>query len=63
MRHHAYVHADGVLAEVMCQVHLVGLTLPRAWELRYAHRFHRPDECIVHLEAAHLLLLDEDGWQ
>ncbi|WP_255286139.1 hypothetical protein [Nocardia mexicana] len=41
----------------------MGLTPARAWELRYIHRFHHPDECLVHLEAAYLLLPDEeDGW-
>ncbi|RDI55906.1 hypothetical protein [Nocardia mexicana] len=57
-----FVQADGKLAEFMCQVHLMDLTTARAWELRYIHRFHHPDECIVHLEAAYLLLQDDDGW-
>lgn len=51
-----FVYADGMLAEVMCQVHLLGLTVERARELRDIHREHRPDECVVHLEAACLLL-------
>ncbi|MEU2175782.1 hypothetical protein ABZ552_16280 [Nocardia sp. NPDC019219] len=46
-----------MLAEFMCQVHLLGLTAQRARELRHIHRFHHPDECIVHLEAAHLLIV------
>lgn len=32
----------------------------RTSELLYIHRHHHPDECIVHLEAACLLLI-EDG--
>ncbi|WP_245720850.1 hypothetical protein [Nocardia pseudovaccinii] len=52
--------ADGKLAEFMCQVSLMELTVERARELRQIHRFHHPDECIVHLEAAYLLLLAED---
>ncbi|WP_083905324.1 hypothetical protein [Nocardia transvalensis] len=55
----AFVHADGRLAEFMCQVYLMELTVERARELRYIHRFHSPDECIVHLEAAYLLLTEE----
>ncbi|MFF0488050.1 hypothetical protein ACWDSJ_36240 [Nocardia sp. NPDC003482] len=51
-----FVHADGALPEFMCQVHLLKLTRDRAEELRFIHRTHRPDECIVHLEAAYLLL-------
>ncbi|MFI2283521.1 hypothetical protein [Nocardia beijingensis] len=49
-----------MLAEFMCQVHLLDLTLERARELRYIHRLHRPDECIVHLEASCLLLSEDD---
>jgi hypothetical protein len=45
----------------MCQVHLMELTRHRARELRRIHRFHHPDECIVHLEAACLLVI-EDGF-
>lgn len=56
-----FVNADGILAEFMCQVHLLELTVDRAYELRHIHRFHRPDECVVHLEAAYLLL-DEGEW-
>lgn len=55
-----FVQADGMLAEFMCQVHLLELTPERAEELRYIHRFHRPDECIVHLQAAYLLLIEND---
>ncbi|WP_258562247.1 hypothetical protein [Nocardia africana] len=36
------------------------LTVERARELRHIHRFHHPDECLVHSEAAYLLLLDDD---
>ncbi|MFJ1457468.1 hypothetical protein [Nocardia sp. N2S4-5] len=60
LEHNAFVYADGMLAEVMCQVHLMELTFDRALELRHVHRFHHPDECIVHLEAAHFLMA-EDG--
>ncbi len=52
--------ADGKLAEFMCDVHLMELTPGRAFELRHIHRFHHPDECIVHLEAAYLLLIEDD---
>ncbi|MBF6340652.1 hypothetical protein IU450_32860 [Nocardia abscessus] len=55
-----FVYADGPLAEAMCQVHLLDLTVGRARELRDIHREHHPDGCVVHLEAAYLLLL-EDG--
>lgn len=61
MPERTFVQADGKLAEFMCQVHLMELTLDRAEELRYIHRQHHPDECIVHLEAAYLLLM-MDGW-
>ncbi|MBF6299085.1 hypothetical protein IU459_16265 [Nocardia amamiensis] len=60
MPERTFVQADGKLAEFMCQVHLMELTLERARELRYVHRFHHPDECIVHLEAAYLLLTEGD---
>ncbi|MCX4097395.1 hypothetical protein [Nocardia sp. alder85J] len=56
-----FVHADGKLAEFMCQVSLLELTVERARVLRHIHRFHHPDECRVHLEAAYLLLV-EDCW-
>ncbi|WP_280271658.1 hypothetical protein [Nocardia wallacei] len=59
--HKTFVHADGKLAEFMCQVYLMDLTPARAWELRRIHRSHHPDECMVHLEAASLLLMDESG--
>jgi hypothetical protein len=39
-----FVQADGMLAEFICHAHL--------------HRFHRPDECIVHLEVASMLLIE-----
>ncbi|MFE7747262.1 hypothetical protein [Nocardia sp. NPDC057455] len=55
-----FVRADGMLAEFMCHAHLLELTVERARELRRIHRFHRPDECIVHLEVAYVLLI-EDG--
>ncbi|MGS2807666.1 MULTISPECIES: hypothetical protein [Nocardia] len=56
-----FVQADGMLAEVMCQVHLLELTVERARRLRYIHREHHPDECVVHLEAAYLLLIEGDS--
>lgn len=55
-----FVQADGKLAEFMCQVYPLELTVERARELRHIHRFHHPDECIVHLEAAYLLLVEGD---
>ncbi|MBF6235190.1 hypothetical protein [Nocardia farcinica] len=60
LNHKTFVQADGMLAEFMCQVQLLDLTVERARELLYIHRHHPPDECIVHLEAACLLLI-EDG--
>lgn len=60
LRHRTFVHADGKLAEFMCQVHLLELTIERARELRCIHRFHHPEECIVHLESAYLLLVEDD---
>ncbi|WP_454196503.1 hypothetical protein [Nocardia sp. Marseille-Q1738] len=48
-----------MLAEFMCQVHLMELTVERARELRCIHREHPPDECVVHLEAAYLLLVSD----
>ncbi|MGY4103595.1 hypothetical protein ACW2Q0_29135 [Nocardia sp. R16R-3T] len=62
LEHRTFVHADGLLAELMCQVHLLELTPERARELRYIHREHHPDDCVVHLEAAWLLLLDGDAF-
>lgn len=56
----AFVQADGVLAEHLCRVRLLDLTVGRARELRYIHRYHHPDECLVHLAAAYFLLLGED---
>ncbi|WP_280381673.1 hypothetical protein [Nocardia wallacei] len=55
-----FVQADGMLAEFMCRSHLMELTVERARELQHIHRFHRPDECVVHLEAAYLLLVADD---
>ncbi|MBF6301769.1 hypothetical protein IU459_30125 [Nocardia amamiensis] len=46
-----------MLAEFMCQVYLMGLTVERAQELRCIHREYPPDQCVVHLEAAYLLLV------
>ncbi|WP_324198885.1 hypothetical protein [Nocardia amamiensis] len=62
MEHRTFVHADGVLAEFMCQVHLLELAPERARELRHIHRKHHPDDCVVHLEAAWLLLLGDEAW-
>ena len=50
-----FVQANGRLAEFMCQVRLLDLTPERAHELRWIHREHRPDECMVHLAVAVLL--------
>ncbi|MBO0856309.1 MAG: hypothetical protein J2P18_21365 [Nocardia sp.] len=55
-----FVHADGKLAETMCRVHLMELTPQRAEELLRIHQHHRPDECIVHLEVAYLLMAEVD---
>ncbi|WP_280316638.1 hypothetical protein [Nocardia wallacei] len=52
-----FVHADGQLAELLCQARLLGLTPARAEYLRWMHRHHPPDDCSVHLAA--LLLLDD----
>ncbi|WP_281918300.1 hypothetical protein [Nocardia sputorum] len=60
LHHRTFVQADGMLAEFMCRVHLLELTVERARELQHIHRLHNPDECIVHLESAYLLLI-EDG--
>lgn len=60
MPDHTFVYADSVLAEVLCYASLLELTVPRARELREIHQHHPPDECAVHLAAAHLLLLDGD---
>nr|WP_040753882.1 hypothetical protein [Nocardia transvalensis] len=51
-----FVQADSHLAEHMCQVRLLELTMGRAFELRIAHRNHPPDECLVHLAVAVFLL-------
>ncbi|WP_280329837.1 hypothetical protein [Nocardia wallacei] len=56
MTTNSFVQADGPLAEHMCQVQLLGLTAGRAYELRFAHRHHHPDECLVHLAVALFLL-------
>ncbi|MGN2635058.1 hypothetical protein ACTD5D_02445 [Nocardia takedensis] len=60
LRHRTFVQAEGMLAEFMCQVHLMELSVGRAEQLRHIHRFHHPDECVVHMEAAYFLLT-EDG--
>ncbi len=57
----AFVHADGLLAEVLCRARLIGLTPSRAEELCWVHRSHPPDECLVRLAA--LVLLDETHQQ
>ncbi|WP_156959761.1 hypothetical protein [Nocardia sp. BMG51109] len=38
-------------------------TVVRARELQHIHRFHPPDACVVHVEAACFLLLHEEGGQ
>ncbi|MGW4325476.1 hypothetical protein ACWEKR_06245 [Nocardia sp. NPDC004573] len=60
LNHKTFVQADGAPAEFMCRVQLLALTVQRAGKLLYIHRHHHPDECIVHLEVAYLLLV-EDG--
>ncbi|MGK8521512.1 hypothetical protein ACRS6B_08115 [Nocardia asteroides] len=57
--HRTFVQADGKLAEHLCKVHLVDLTPQRAAQLREIHADHRPDDCLVHLAAAYLLLGDD----
>ncbi len=59
--HMTFVHADGVLAEYMCQVHLMELTPERARQLLEIHRYHHPDDCIVHAEAAYLLVCEDES--
>lgn len=56
-----FCDADSLLPEYMCQVYLMGLTPARARQLRRIHRFHPPDECVVHLQTATMLLTDESG--
>ncbi len=55
-----FVYAESILAEVLCHAHVMELTSERAEELRFIHRHHHPDECIVHLQAAYLLLIEDD---
>ena len=55
-----FVYADSPLAEVWCHASLMELTVPRARELLEIHQHHHPDECVVHLEAAYLLLVEDD---
>ncbi|WP_327100301.1 hypothetical protein OIE68_16925 [Nocardia vinacea] len=58
-----FVEADGKLAERWCHAHLMDLTVRRAVELRFIHRHHRPDDCLVHLQVAVFVLEAEaDGW-
>ncbi|NKY29553.1 hypothetical protein [Nocardia gamkensis] len=54
--HKTFVQAEGKLAEHLCNVHLLDLTPERAGQLRNIHAEHRPDDCLVHLAAAYLLL-------
>ncbi|MGW6423026.1 hypothetical protein ACWF82_10155 [Nocardia sp. NPDC055053] len=51
-----FVHADGPLAEILCDAYLMELTVSRASQLRESHGMHRPDDCWVHLQAAAKLL-------
>ncbi len=60
LSHKTCVPASSLLAEAMCQVYLTDLTVERARELRFVHRYHHPDECLVHLEAAYWLLAEGD---
>ncbi|WP_040787239.1 hypothetical protein [Nocardia pneumoniae] len=50
-----FVHADRPLAEHLCRIRLIGLTVECARQLRWLHRHHPPDDCLVHLAAPHLL--------
>ncbi|MFI6958511.1 hypothetical protein ACIBJI_34210 [Nocardia sp. NPDC050408] len=59
--HRTFVQAEGVLAEYMCQVHLMELTPKRARQLLEIHRYHHPDDCVVHAEAAYLLLSENES--
>lgn len=59
LNHRTFIQADGILAEFICQAHLIELTVERALELLDIHRHHHPDECIVHLESAYLLLVED----
>lgn len=59
--HMTFVHAEGALAEYMCQVHLMELTPERARQLLEIHRYHHPDDCVVHAESAYLLVCEDDS--
>ncbi|WP_433194009.1 hypothetical protein ACQP1G_35300 [Nocardia sp. CA-107356] len=61
LNHRTFVQADGVLAEYMCQVHLMELTRERAHQLLRIHRYHHPDDCAVHAEAAYLLVCEDES--
>ncbi|MEV6325921.1 hypothetical protein AB0M45_32860 [Nocardia sp. NPDC051787] len=49
------VHADGPLAEHLCRVRLINLTVEHAHQLCWLHRHHPPDDYLVHLAPLHLL--------
>ncbi|MFX0576928.1 hypothetical protein [Nocardia nepalensis] len=59
--HMTFVHAEGTLAEYLCQVHLMELTPERARQLLKIHRYHHPDDCTVHAEAAYLLVAENES--
>lgn len=61
LNHRTFVQAEGVLAEYMCQVHLMELTVERAHQLLEIHRYHHPDDCVVHAEAAYLLVCEDES--
>ncbi len=45
----------------MCQVHLMELTPERARQLLEIHRYHYPDDCVVHAEAAYLFVCEDES--
>ncbi|WP_433600375.1 hypothetical protein ACQPXH_00435 [Nocardia sp. CA-135953] len=61
LQQRVFVAADGQLAERMCRVYLMNLTVERAKQLRQIHREHRPDDCLVHLAVAVFLLEADDS--
>lgn len=46
-RSNMFVAADGHLAEYLCHVELLDLTIERAAQLRVLHDHHAPDTCRV----------------
>ncbi|WP_405182028.1 hypothetical protein OG225_13635 [Nocardia sp. NBC_01377] len=52
----AFVHANSRLAEHLCGLHVTDLTVARARRLQKIHGEHHPDDCLIHLAAAAMLL-------